>query len=341
MSGLLVIAGDHPGSSQVWILSYPDGEQRRITNDLNGYRAIGRTADGKKFTTVQNSGLVNIWIAPEGNATRAIQLPTGNIGFFGSPGNSVAWVPDGRLVFISNESGALDIWIMDAKGQNRKQLTSNAGQNVNPQVSPDGRYIVFSSNRDGRRNIWRMDINGNNLKRLTDGIGDGVPAVSADSQWVFYSSLSDGKPTLWKIGIDGGTSVQITSNVAAAPAMSPDGKYVAYLFPDSPDPLAPPNRIAIMPVEGGEPVKIFEYPAIGTVAPSVHWAPDGKAITYTANANNVSNIWSQPIEGGAPKQLTDFKDSLITGFAWSFDGKTLVTTRGVLMRDAVLISEGK
>ena len=341
MSGLLVIAGDQPGNSQVWILSYPDGEQRRITNDLNGYRAIGMTADGKKFSTVQNSGLVNIWIAPEGDATRAVQLPTGNIGFFASPGNSVAWTPDGRLVFISNESGTLDIWIMDANGENRKQLTSSAGHNVNPQVSPDGRYIVFSSNRDGRRNIWRMDITGNNLKRLTDGIGDAVPAVSADSQWVFYSSLVDGKPTLWKIGINGGTSVQVTQSVAAAPAMSPDGKYVAYLFPASPDPLAPPNRIAIMPIEGGEPLKIFEYPAIGTVAPSVHWSPDGRSITYTANANNVSNIWSQPIEGGTPKQLTNFKDSLITGFAWSNDGRTLVTTRGVLLRDAVLISEGK
>ena len=32
------------------------------------------------------------------------------------------------------------------------------------------------------------------------------------------------------------------------------------------------------------------------------------------NANNVSNIWSQPIEGGPPKQITDFKDMLITGF---------------------------
>ena len=185
-----------------------------------------------------------------------------------------------------------------------------------------------------------MDITGNNPKRLSDGIGDGVPAVSVDSKWVFYSSLVDGKPTLWRIGIDGGTPVQLTSSVAVAPAMSPDGKYVAYLFPASPDPLAPPNRIAIMPVEGGEPLKVFEYPTIGTVAPTVHWAPDGKSIMYTANTNNISNVWSQSIEGGPPKQVTDFKDSLMTGFAWSFDGKTLVATRGVLMRDAVLISDG-
>ncbi len=341
MSGLLVIAGDTTATSQVWLLSYPDGGRRRITNDLNGYRAIGITADGKKFTTIQSSGLVNIWIAPEGDANRAVKLTTGNVGFFGSSGNSVSWMLDDRLVFVSNESGNLDIWSMDADGGNRKQLTAGMGQNTSPQVSPDGRYIVFSSNRDGRRNIWRMDTTGNNPKRLSDGIGDGVPVVSVDSKWVFYSSLVDGKPMLWKIGIDGGTPVQITSSVAVAPAMSPDGKYIAYLFPASPDPLAPPNRIAIMPVEGGEPLKVFEYPAIGTVAPLVHWAPDGKSLMYTANTNNVSNVWSQSIGGGPPKQVTDFKDSLITGFAWSFDGKTLVTTRGVLMRDAVLIAEAE
>ena len=340
MSGLLVIAGDQPGASQVWLISYPAGEPRRITNDLNGYRAIGMTADGKKFTTIQSSGLVNIWVAPEGDAKRAVKLPTGNVGFFGSSGNSVVWTPDGRLVFVSNESGSLDIWIMDADGRNRKQLTSSLGQNISPQVSPDGRYIVFTSNRDGHRNLWRMDITGNNQKRLSGGIADALPAVSVDSKWIFYCSLVEGIPTLWKMPIDGGAPVQLTRSVAVGPSISPDGKYVAYLFPASADPLAPPNRIAIMPAEGGEPLKVFEIPSVGTIAPSVHWAPDGKSVTYTANANNVSNVWSLPIDGGLPKQLTDFKDSLMTGFAWSHDGKTLVTTRGVLMRDAVLISEG-
>jgi Tol biopolymer transport system component len=339
MSGLLVIAGDLPGVSQVWLLSYPGGERRRITNDLNGYRAIGMTADGKKFTAIQTSGLVNIWIAPDGDAKRTIQLPTGNVGFFGSSGNSVTWTPSGGLVFISNESGNLDIWIMDANGENRKQLTSNVGQNVSPHVSPDGRYIVFTSNRESRRNVWRMDITGNNPKRLTEGMADGLPIVSQDGKWVFYSSLVDGKPTLWKVGIDGGTPVQLTNTVAVGPTMSPDGKYVAYMFPTSKDPLAPPNRIAIMPIEGGQPLKIFEFPLSGTIAPSAHWAPDGKSITYTVNTNNVTNIWSQPIDGGPPKQLTDFKDSLMTGFAWSFDGKMLACTRGILMRDAVLIAE--
>jgi hypothetical protein len=55
----------------------------------------------------------------------------------------------------------------------------------------------------------------------------------------------------------------------------------------------------------------------------------------------VSNIWSQPVEGGKPKQITDFNDMLITGFAWTRDGKQLACTRGALLRDAILVTDLK
>jgi hypothetical protein len=48
-----------------------------------------------------------------------------------------------------------------------------------------------------------------------------------------------------------------------------------------------------------------------------------------------------PLDGGKPKQITDFKDMLMTGFAFSHDGKQLACTRGTLMRDAILISDLK
>jgi Tol biopolymer transport system component len=71
------------------------------------------------------------------------------------------------------------------------------------------------------------------------------------------------------------------------------------------------------------------------------WSPDGKSIHYISTNNNVTNIWGQPLDGGPAKQVTDFKDSLMSGFAWSRDGKTLACTRGIQLRDAVLISEVK
>ena len=341
MSGLLVIAGEAVGRTQIWFVSYPNGERRRITNDLNGYRSIGLAADGTKFSTIQTSGLVNIWIAPEGDAKHSVQLPTGNVGFFGSSGSTLSWTPDNGIVFVSTETGNLDIWLIDSKGENRRQLTANPSADFSPVVSRDGRYVVFTSSRAGNSNIWRMGIDGSDQKPLTSGVADGLGTISPDGRWVFYSSLVSGKPTLWKVSIDGGTSIEISKGPAITPIVSPDGKFLAYLYPDSADPTAPPNRLAIMPIDGGEPIKTFSFQGPTIIATSAYWSADGRSILYTTSNNNVTNIWSQPVDGGSPRQVTDFKDSFMTGFAWSHDGKILACTRGILLSDVVLISESR
>jgi len=340
MTGLLVIAGDNATNSMVWHMNYPDGRVRRVTNDLNAYRAIGLTQDGQKLTTVQSLGLVNLWVVPEGNAAKAIRLPTGNVSnFFGSSGSNVSWTPDGRIVYVSNEGGNSDIWITERDGNNRKQLTANNGTNVSPVVSADGRYIVFGSWHDGR-NLWRINLDGSNPVRLTSGLSDSFPALSADSRWVVYTAYEGAKPTIWKVSIDGGTPVRITDHVATVAAVSPDGRFIAYTYPESQDPFAPPNRIAVIPFDGGEIIKTFEVPSSGTVSTVIRWAWDSKSILYSVNANSISNIWSQPLDGPA-KQITDFTDLLITGFDWSRDGKQLACTRGSLVRDAVLVTDSK
>ncbi|HET6851173.1 MAG TPA: protein kinase, partial [Pyrinomonadaceae bacterium] len=160
MSGLLVVAGENPGASMLWHVSYPDGQIRRVTNDLNAYRAIGLTQDGTKFATVQAQGLVNVWIVPDGDAAKAVRLPTGNVSFYSSTGNTITWTPDGRIAFVSNEGGKADIWLADPDGANRKQLTANKGMNFSPVVSSDGRYVVFASWQDDKKNIWRMNLDG-------------------------------------------------------------------------------------------------------------------------------------------------------------------------------------
>jgi Tol biopolymer transport system component len=96
-----------------------------------------------------------------------------------------------------------------------------------------------------------------------------------------------------------------------------------------------------MPFEGGPAVRILETPATTTVFLMLQWSRDSKSIYYTVISDNVSNIWSQPIDGGKPKQVTDFKEMLITSFAWSQDGKQLACSRGILNRDAILITDLK
>ena len=189
--------------------------------------------------------------------------------------------------------------------------------------------------------MWRMNMDGSNPVRLTSGLSDVFPSVSPDSRWVIYTALEGVKPALWKVSIDGGTAVGVTDHAATTSAISPDGRYIAFSYPESRDPFAPPNRVAIIPFEGGPIEKTFEVPATGTVLSVLQWAHDGKSILYSVTLSNVTNIWKQDIDGGSPEQITDFKDLLMTGFAWTRDGKQLACSRGSLVRDAILVTDVK
>jgi Tol biopolymer transport system component len=97
--------------------------------------------------------------------------------------------------------------------------------------------------------------------------------------------------------------------------------------------------MAVIPFEGGPPLKIFDIQ--GGRDRSIRWTPDGRAMAYIVTEDGVSNIWSQPLSGGKPKQLTDFKTQNIANFAWSRDGKYLALSRGGSNGDVVLISSLK
>jgi Tol biopolymer transport system component len=96
-----------------------------------------------------------------------------------------------------------------------------------------------------------------------------------------------------------------------------------------------------MPFEGGSVLKTFEFASSGTVASILQWSQDSKSIFYTVSANNVTNIWSQSVDGGPARQATNFEDLFMTSFAWSRDGKQLACTRGSLVRDAILVTDLK
>ena len=94
-------------------------------------------------------------------------------------------------------------------------------------------------------------------------------------------------------------------------------------------------RLAVIPFEGGQPIKIFDIgPTVNTWA-EVRWTLDGRALTYS----NSRDILSQPLTGGPPKPVTAFKADQLYRFEWSRDGKQLLTARGVLTQDVVMISD--
>jgi TolB protein len=227
---------------------------------------------------------------------------------------------------------------MDQDGKNQKQLTASARADRYPAVSPDGRYIVFVSTRTGNSNLYRYDLNTGEQKQLTNGSSEEFPAISADGKWVIYAETGTSKHTLWRVSIDGGAPNQLTDKLSSWPDVSPDGQKIACWYRVEP---GAKWQIAVIPISGGNPEKIFDVPPTADTNIPTRWMPDGRGISFVATRDGVSNLWNQPLDGGTVKQVTNFSSDQISWFDWSNDGKQLACSRGKSLTDVVLISGSK
>jgi Tol biopolymer transport system component len=313
-------------SRQLWYVPYPGGEPRKITNDLNDYTSISLSSESNALVSVQEDVAASIWIAPDGDASRATELRSVSGKLDGYEG--VVWTPDNRILYTSMASGNEDIWIMDADGKNRKQLTTSENPDFWPSVSVDGRYIVFTSERGRSRKAWMMDIDGNNPRELFVGNN---PQGAGD--WIVYG----GNAGLAKAPVNGGEHVKIDSRGQQrmrSCVVSPDAKRIACQT----DNLGEPAKLAVLEIDGTAPARVFdvklELPA------RLRWARDGRAVTFVSRKDGERDIWSQPIDGGEPKRLTNFKSDQIFSFDWSIDNR-LVISHGKEVSDVVLIRNTK
>jgi Tol biopolymer transport system component/DNA-binding winged helix-turn-helix (wHTH) protein len=326
--------------AQIWHVSYPSGETRRITNDLLDYdlTSISVTSNNRSMVTVQQQATSSIWVVPDLDASRARQLIARANSEDGVTG--LAWTPDGRIIYTSRVSGHINLWGTDREGSNTLQVTNSIASDSLPCVSADGRYVVFASNRSGRRELWRADIDGSNEKQLTTSGRVSTPTFSSDGRWVIYAKAEDSvsrETDLWRISIDGGSPTKLTNvKFAGYPTVSPDDKLIAFYKFDTQDRK---TKAVIVPLEGGAPVKTLEYTF--DPMPWLRWSADGRSLIYNVTNQGATNLWRLPIDGSAPQQITDFKSEQIWYFDFSRDGKQLAVARGSTTTDVVLISNSE
>ena len=332
-TGIVFVANDPAShSNQIWLMSYPGGEVRRITNDLNSYLDISLTADSRTISATQYETSSSIWIAPRGNGDQARRVPSAEHDYDGAYG--VTWTPDGRIVFASNRGGNLDLWISDPNGENARQLTTGEGRDAYPCVTPNGKTLVFVSQRNDSSALWKMNLEGGSPVRLTEGAGATFPSISPDGQWVFYASWEGGGIFSSKIPIAGGESQHVTPDFSYYAVPSPDGKFVAAM---KTHPSPPSYYLSILSYPAGAEIKQFDIPLPDIGVPP-NWTPDGHGINYLDRQNGVDSLWMQPLGGGKPRLVATFPSERIYWFAWSRDGKELAIARGSTSDDTVLIS---
>jgi Tol biopolymer transport system component len=183
-----------------------------------------------------------------------------------------------------------------------------------------------------------MNPDGSDQKQLTTGVKDSNwPVWTPDGKFLVYHHIgAKGFQTIWKIPSEGGAPNQLTEHLAMHPAVSPRDGTIACWYSD--DPATPRWELAILPPDGGRPLKRFTFPATTSVDSTLRWTPDGKGIAYTDFQGAVNNVWVQNIEGGPPRQITNFNTDRIFSFDWSRTGE-LVYSQGLRTSDIVLITD--
>ena len=341
-SGLMLVAQQLTLSpNQLWQISYPKGDSQQITNDSSSYDlfSLTKTRDDSRILLVQREGVSSIWVATVGQSGSEKVVTSGKDLNEGSRG--LAWTSEGTIVFDANVNGKAGLWSVSGEGGETKALINNETDDVSPETSRDGRQLVFGSYRTGRIQVWRATLDGTHQQKLTsESTGVLSFSLSLDGRWLVYAPFAGG---IRKVSIDGGSPMDLVSKGRFSyPQVSPDGKFVAYYFNDEQS-LRP--KIGIVEFEDGAPVKTIDLPLTAQANAAGfhfyrgwHWSPDGSAIVYVNTLGGVSNLWSQPIECGAAKQITDFKSDHILNFTFSPDGRQIAFARANHSSDAVVIS---
>ncbi len=318
--------------NQLWRLNTVTGEATRLSNDLNGYNGLSLTADTRSLVTTQGDFQSNLYVGSESADSDWKRLTSGRY-----EGMNVTWTPDGRVVYVSQESGNDDIWIMNSDGSGRKRLTTDPSIDTNPAVSHDGKTIVFASLRSGVPHLYKMSIDGGEQGQITDGTGEWAPIASPTEPYVVFQSSA--KRGIWKIDLNDGKQSNLNDAFTYLPAFSADGKRIIFSYWDDrskPELL----RQAYLELTTGKQIELPSVPRSAIRHNSqvvLRWTSDGRSYSYIDDRDGVSNIWRQPLDGSPPQKVTTFNDSYIYTFDWSRDGK-IAAARGSYAFDVVLIA---
>jgi TolB protein len=201
----------------VWpILAYdvftarPDGSDLRRLTDNPGYDAEATISpDGRSIVfTSHRDGDIDIYVMnADGSNVRRLTNEFGYDGgpFFSPDGTKIVYrahhptdsaaIADYRALLAAGlvRPNRVDIFVMNADGSGKRQLTDNGKANFAPFFHPDGRRIIFSSNVDdpsGRAfSLYMIDSETSQIERITQGQSfDGFPMFTADGRLLMFAS---------------------------------------------------------------------------------------------------------------------------------------------------------
>jgi imidazolonepropionase-like amidohydrolase/Tol biopolymer transport system component len=221
--------------------------------------------------------------------------------------------PDGtRIAFTSDRAGGDNIWVMNADGSDKRQVTKEDFRLLNqPTWSPDGRFIAakkhFTTGRSlGTGEIWLYHVSGGGGVQVVERANEalqkelGEPVFAPDGNAIYYTRnttpgntfeyAQDSQSGIFAIERHDLASGEVTTAVsgyggAVRPAPSPDGTQIAFVRRDKDQ-----SQLWVKDLASGRERMIYgaldldvqETWAVTGVYPNIDWLPDSSAIIFWA-----------------------------------------------------------
>ncbi|MGB6991012.1 MAG: hypothetical protein WBD89_17370, partial [Candidatus Sulfotelmatobacter sp.] len=343
--GILAVyqqAGPSFSRAQIGFIPSAGGELQPITRDTNRYLTLTTSADGKTLASVQLKITQNLYLLPGTGSQSADSKP---VVPQGQEVRGFGWAADGGLL-VSDGPRLLRL---AADGQNQTQLIGDSTAGIVDPSSCGNDHLIFSWMFHGGTNtlsLWRANVDGSSPVRLTEGKRDFRSVCSPDGKWAYYYDQVAGRISRMPLDSSGKAeavpgSVVPNSFVASAGfGLSSDGTVLAYLVEVvDPGTQNGKEKVALLDI-GSSASRLLDADPRVTRA-GVQFTPDGKSVAYAIHENGVDNMWIQPLDGSAGRQITNFTSEQITSFHWSPDGKNLGVLRNHSESDVVLLQESK
>ncbi len=242
-----------------------------------------------------------------------------------------AWSPDGRRIAVDAGRGSASrIWLVDERGRNPVQLTSDASEDIDhlrPRWSPDGRLVVFQVLHRTTFDIATVGVATGELRMLTDDPNrDMGPVISASGRHVYFTSDRSGGLNVWRLALDPsgrgtGQPQQITSGAGQDVdlSMGGSGHLALAILKQNADLWTLP----VDPATGRPTGAPREIIATTREDSRGSWSPDGRFIAFNSDRAGDMNIWLHDGQDGSTRQLTMGAGGDYQPF-WSPDGEHLV-----------------
>ncbi len=217
----LLYSGNRVGGWRLWRVSANGGGPRDlvIAGQQAYYPAIGRN----RLAYTDSPTVSAIWRATLGTGDTLEERP-----LIRSTGREVnpVWSPDGtKIADVSDQSGSDEIFVGDANGPNRVQITQLQGPRIGSlRWSPDGKTLLFDVSSDHGREVFTVPATpGNKPARVL--LNASNASYSHDGKWIYFQSRGQ----LWKATVTGGNPQAIVQrDNAGQPIESADGKYIYF-----------------------------------------------------------------------------------------------------------------